>query len=318
MRSEFFRLTGCFTAAAVSTVFSCALAQVVPARYLLSGTLGGEQVQLELALTPTQTTGTLLGTPPQTLQGKRTQNGDISLTGGGLSLTGQLPGFRTKNQAFSGTVADGTPFKLALAASYTVRHVTQGPFLETRTETPFWLISPWRRLNGRLEHFVNAPVTSFVQDAQRLATAGELTYPYTYESTVKPTLLTGDTLSLLETSFYDTGGAHPNTAYRSLTFYQRGREVEQLGFNNLFRKDTAYQKVLLREVTKKLRARRAAWILDGSVKLKARDLGVFNLTARGLEFTFAPYAVGPYVQGKFAVTVPYAQLHRLLKPGLLP
>ena len=317
MRPKFFRLTGCFIAAAVSTVFSCALAQIVPTRYLLTGTLEGEQVQLELSLSPTKTTGTLLGTPARTLKGKRTQNA-IRLTGAGLNLTGKLPGFRTKNQAFSGTLADGMPFELALAASYTMRHVTQGPFLETRTETPFWLIAPWRRLNGQLERFVQNPVTSFIQDAQRLAAAGELTYPYTYESTVKPTLLTGDTLSLLETSFYDTGGAHPNTGYRSLTFYWAGKEVQRLSLNDLFKKGTAYQKVLLKEVTRKLRVRRAAWILDGSVELKARDLGVFNLTERGLEFTFAPYAVGPYAQGKFAVTVPYAQLETLLKPGLFP
>ena len=310
-------LTRCLIAAAVSTVLSCAPAQVVPARYLLSGTLGGKPVQLELSLSPTQTTGTLLGTPARTLKGKRTQN-KIRLAGAGLSLTGELPGFRTKNQTFSGTLGGGTPFELTLAASYTVRHATQGPFLETRSEAPFWLVLPWQRLNGRLGRFVNAPVTSFIQDAQQLAAAGELTYPYTYESTVKPTLLTGDTLSLLETSFYDTGGAHPNTAYRSLTFYRTGQEVVRLELDDLFRNGAAYQNVLLREVTRKLRARRAAWILDGSVELKAHDLGVFNLTHRGLEFTFAPYAVGPYAQGRFAVTVPYQQLHGLLKPGLRP
>ena len=215
-------LTRCLIAAAVSTVLSCAPAQVVPARYLLSGTLEGKPVQLELTLSPTKTTGTLLGTPARTLKGKRTQN-EIRLTGAGLSLTGQLPGFRTKDQTFSGTLAGGTPFSLTLAASYTVRHVTQGPFLETRSETPFWLISPWRRLNGQLERFVQNPVTSFIHDAQQLAAAGELTYPYTYESAVKPTLLTSDTLSLRETVFYYTGGAHPNTAYRSLTFYRTGQ-----------------------------------------------------------------------------------------------
>ena len=302
-------------------VFSVTLgwagAQVVPARYLLTGTLKGEKVQLELSLSPTQTTGTLLGTPSRTLKGRRTQD-KISLNGAGLSLTGQLPGFRAKNGAFSGTLADGTPFQLRFAASYTVRRTEQGPYLETRSETPFWLVAPWRRLNGRLERFVGAPITSFVRDAQGLAAAGELSYPYTYESTVNPTLLTADTLSLRETVFYYTGGAHPNTVYRSLTFQRTDKKVKQLGLKDLFQAGAAYRPVLLEAVTKKLRARHAAWIEDGSVKLKARDLGVFNLTERGLEFTFDPYAVGPYAQGKFAVTVPYQQLTGLLKPGLRP
>ena len=316
------RLAKLMCGLALSTIFGCAAAQVLPARYLLTGTLQGEQVQLELNLSPTEVTGTLLSTPPQTLKGKQTQTGEIRLKGSGFSLSGHLPEpflqMSQKAQTFSGKLGDKTPFSLTLAASYTLRRTDQGPFLQTRSETPFWLVAPWRRLNGQLEQFVTAPVTSFVRDAQRLAATGELDYPYTYESRVGLTRLTADTLSLLETVFYYTGGAHPNTVYRSLTFHRSGKEVTRLGLKDLFLPDAAYLPALLHEVNRKLRARHAAWIEDGSVTLKERDLGVFNLTERGLTFTFDPYAVGPYVQGKFAVTVPYKVLHGLLKPGLLP
>lgn len=305
----------------VSAVLGYAAAQTAPARYLLTGTLGGEQVQLELALSLDEVTGTLLGTPPRSLQGQRTRAG-IHLKGAGLNLTGRLPepflDRRDKAQTFSGTLADGDPFSLKLAASYTVRRTEQGPFLEVRTETPFWLVAPWRRLNGRLEGYTAAPTTAFIRDAQRLASRGELAYPYTYESVLEPTFWSSDTLSLLETSFYYTGGAHPNTGYRSLTFHRTGKEVVQLGLKDLFLPDAAYLPALLAEVNRKLCTRHAAWIEDGSVKLKERDLGVFNLRERGLEVTFAPYAVGPYAQGKFAVTVPYTKLQGLLKPSLLP
>ncbi len=306
----------------VSAVLSFAAAQTVPARYLLTGTLGGEQVQLELVLSPDKVTGTLLGTPLQNLQGEQTRDGKIHLSGAGLNLTGRLPepflDRRDKAQTFSGTLANGDPFSLKLAASYTVRRTEQGPFLQTRTEVPFWLIVPWRKLNGRLEGYTAAPTTAFIRDAQRLASKGELAYPYTYESALEPTLWSSDTLSLLETSFYYTGGAHPNTGYRSLTFHRTGKEVVRLGLKDLFLPRAAYLPVLLREIDRKLRARHAAWIEDGSVKLKERDFSVFNLTERGLEFTFAPYAVAPYAQGKFAITVPYTKLQGLLKPGLLP
>ncbi len=301
----------------ISTILGFAAAQVVPARYLLSGTLAGEQVQLELYLSPTEVTGTLLGTPPRTLKGEQTQTGEIQLEGAGVNLIGRLPEPFTERRTFSGKLADGDPFSLALAASYTLRRTTQGPSLATRTETPFWLVAPWGQLNGRLGEFVNAPVVSFVRDAQQVAVNGDLFYPYSYESVLEPTLLTQDTLSLLETSFYYTGGAHPNTSYRSLTFYRTGEgKPVRLGLKDLFLEGAAYRPVLLREITRKLRAHRAAWILDSTVKLTGRDLGVFNLTGRGLTFTFAPYAVGPYAQGKFAVTVPYEKLRGLLKPGL--
>lgn len=304
---------------ALSTVLSSAAARVAPARYLLTGQLAGEQVQLELTLSPTEVTGKLLGTSPQTLIGQQTQNGEIRLEGAGLNFTGRLPERFSEDRTFSGTLRNGTPFNLTLAASYTVRRTTQGPFLETRTETPFWLVAPWERLNGRLGEFVNAPVASFVRDAQQVAVNSDFFYPYSYESVLEPTLLTDDTLSLLETTFYYTGGAHPNTSYRSLNFYRTGEEKPvRLGLKDLFLEGAAYRAFLLREINRKLRARRAAWILDGTVKLTEKDLGVFILTGRGLEFTFTPYAVGPYAQGKFAVTLPYEKLRGLLKPGLLP
>ena len=302
----------------LSMTLGSAAAQVLPARYLLTGTLAGEPVQLELTLSPARVTGKLLGTPPRILQGEQTQTGNIRLKGAGVSFSGRLPEPFSKSRTFSGKLANGSPFELNLAASYTLRHTEQGPFLQTRSETPFWFVAPWGQLNGRLGEFVNAPVISFIRDAQQVAVKSDFFYPYSYESTLEPTLLTNDTLSLLETVFYYTGGAHPNTVYRSLTFHRTGKEVTRLGLKDLFLPDAAYLPVLLAEVNRKLLARHAAWIEDGTVKLTERDLGVFNLTGRGLEFTFDPYAVGPYAQGKFAVTVPYEQLTGLLKPGLLP
>lgn len=137
-------------------------------------------------------------------------------------------------------------------------------------------------------------------------------------SRLTPIRLTRSVLSLLETRYIYTGGAHPNTDYRSLTFRRVGEHAARVTLPNLFRDGAPYRRVLLSEVTRKLRARRAAWIVDGSVTLKERDLGVFTLTTRGLEFVFAPYAVGPYVQGAFFVTVPYDGLKNLLNPAFLP
>ncbi|CAA9579037.1 MAG: Bll3052 protein [uncultured Truepera sp.] len=243
----------------------------------------------------------------------------MRLRGAGLDLRGHLPeAFGRKTQAFSGTLADGQPFSLAIVASYLTRSVIQGPFLEVSSETPFFLTAPWRRINTRLEGFVRAPAAYFTQDAQELAARGELDDPYTYEGSVTPTRLTRSVLSLLETRYVYTGGAHPNTDYRSLTFRRVGERTVRVTLRNLFRDGTPYRRVLLSEVNCKLRARRAAWIVDGSVTLKERDLNVFTLTSRGLEFVFAPYAVGPYAQGVFFVTVSYDALKNLLKPAFLP
>ncbi len=112
-----------------------------------------------------------------------------------------------------------------------------------RTETPFWLVAPWDRLNGQLARFVNTPVASFIRDAQQVAVNSDFFDPYSYESVLEPTFLTDDTLSLLETTSYYTGGAHPNTVYRSLNFYRSGKRVARLGLKDLFLESAAYYTV---------------------------------------------------------------------------
>lgn len=165
---------------------------------------------------------------------------------------------------------------------------------------------------------MRAPAEAAARDAQALAATGDLTYPYTYEGLLTPTLVRANLLSLLETRSSYAGGAHPNTTYRSLTFRRRGAEVRRLELAELFREGVPYRQRLLAEVTRALRARGAAWIVDGSMQLRERGLSVFTLSARGLTFTFAPYAVGTYAQGAFFVTVPYARVRALLEPALFP
>ena len=290
--------TGLALGLTFSTVLGSAAAQVVPARYLLTGKLAGEPVQLELTLSPTEVTGTVLGTPPRTLSGEQTRAGDIHLQGAGLNLTGRLPERFSENRAFSGTLDNGTLFKLTLAASYTVRRTEQGPFLQTRTETPFWLVAPWGRLNGRLERFVNAPVAAFIRDAQQVAVNSDFFDPYSYESSLKPTFLTENVLSLLETTSYYTGGAHPNTVYRSLTFYRTGNEVSRLELGDLFVAGAAYRPVLLREVNRKLRARRAAWIRDRHRKLDRKRFRRVCTDGKGARVHLRPLRRRPLRAGK--------------------
>ncbi len=95
-------LTGLTLGLALNTLLGSAAAQVAPARYLLTGKLAGEPVQLELTLSPTRVTGKLLGTPPRNLSGKQTQAGDVHLQGAGLNLTGRLPERFSKPGHFPG------------------------------------------------------------------------------------------------------------------------------------------------------------------------------------------------------------------------
>src|SRR5690606_38818020 len=58
-----------------------------------------------------------------------------------------------------------------------------------------------------------------------------------------------------------------------------------------------------------LGAQEAMWVVQGDVtSLTTDDLAAFTLDAAGLTFHFSPYAMGPYVQGSFRVTLPFEAL----------
>ena len=63
-----------------------------------------------------------------------------------------------------------------------------------------------------------------------------------------------------------------------------------------------------------LKKQQAAWILDGSIKDIDPDQRVFNITPKGVQFTFAPYEVGYYAEGPHWVTIPYNRIDDIIDP----
>ena len=68
----------------------------------------------------------------------------------------------------------------------------------------------------------------------------------------------------------------------------------------------------------RLREADADWVTGGSVvQLSEERLGAFTLAPTGLTVHFAPYEVGPYAQGSFAVEIPADGLDGILRPEIL-
>lgn len=288
--------------------------QLPDARYLLSGASGEGTFDLRLegevaSFGPLDAVETRVGRVEEGVLTLPLPEGVLELTLPGIWMD---PGTR----AFSGTL-DGEAVTFQPAAEYAFEAVRQGAFIGVSASYPVFA-APWRRVNERLRAFVRTPVTRALDEGRALSRAGQLSYPWTHEETLSATLYSAEVLSLRGTQFTYTGGAHPNTFYRALTFERTPEGVRERALRDLFREGAPYAGVLLGEVTRQLRARGAAWIQDGSIRLTEADLAVFNLTGRGLEFAFAPYAVGPYAQGAFFVTVPYGLLEDLLHPHFLP
>jgi hypothetical protein len=128
-------------------------------------------------------------------------------------------------------------------------------------------------------------------------------------------------VSFLEGNF--TGGAHPNYGYFTITYdLKNGREVK---LSELFQPGAKYLEAVSAYATKDLQSRKmpdsdenlglAQDSFAEGATAKAENYQNWNITKKGLMFTFDPYQVGPYAAGSQTVIVPYANLKEIARPG---
>jgi hypothetical protein len=115
------------------------------------------------------------------------------------------------------------------------------------------------------------------------------------------------------------GGAHPNQNYFTITYdLKRGKELK---LSELFKPGSKYLAVISAYAIRDLQSRKepdsnenmglAQDIFADGAKPTAQNYRNWNLTKKGLMFTFDPYQVGPYAVGPQTVIVPYAQLKEI-------
>ncbi len=126
-------------------------------------------------------------------------------------------------------------------------------------------------------------------------------------------------VNFMESTF--TGGAHPNYNYFTITYdLKNGKEVD---ISQLFKPGTKYLESISAYATKDLQSRKmpdsdenmglAQDVFEDGAKPTAENYQSWNLTKKGLMFTFAPYQVGPFAAGTHTVIVPYARLREIAK-----
>jgi hypothetical protein len=127
-------------------------------------------------------------------------------------------------------------------------------------------------------------------------------------------------VSFLEGNF--TGGVHPNYNYFTVTYdLKTGKELK---LSELFRPGAKYLEAVSAYAIKDLQGRKmpdsdenmglAQDIFADGATAKAENYQNWNLTKKGLMFTFDPYQVGPYAAGSQTVIVPYARLKEMARP----
>lgn len=119
-----------------------------------------------------------------------------------------------------------------------------------------------------------------------------------------------------------TGGVHPN--YNFLTVNYDLKNNRELKLADLFKPGAKYLNVISQYATKNLRERKdpesgenrglAQDIFAEGALPKAENYARWNITRKGLLFTFDPYQVASYADGAQYVMIPYAALKSIVRP----
>jgi hypothetical protein len=127
-------------------------------------------------------------------------------------------------------------------------------------------------------------------------------------------------VKFLEDTF--EGGAHPNQNYYTITYdLKQGRELK---LAELFKPGAKYLAFVSDYATRDLQSRKdpdsgenlglAQDIFADGAKPVAENYAKWNITRKGLMFTFDPYQVAAYAYGPQTVIIPYAKLKEIARP----
>jgi len=241
--------------------------------------------------------------------------------------TGLFKGVFTTISDGLGTTIEGTwsnadgenelPFKLNKVANYEFFLIKQGSDVETAWSYPK-LISKkevMQKISIKLRDRMKPKIEEFQKDAKEAFLADEISHGWQFNYNYSVEYYSEDLISLTGQVYSYTGGAHGNTYFVSSNYWIKGGEPKLLKLSNLFKKGSDYMKVLSEYCINELRKKGAGWIVNGEIKTFNEDaLSVFALSPRGIQFAFAPYAVGSYAEGTYFVTMDYNNLKSIINP----
>lgn len=205
---------------------------------------------------------------------------------------------------------------LTRAAQYAFRQVVEGRIDASFAAPRFG--GAWAPLDEFLAGAGLGQLERFIREGRALVDdEGGLGWGWSRDEVVDQVGSAGPYRSLLASVYTYTGGAHPNTFSESyLARLEEDGTVTIVRLDELFQPGTAWLEQVSDRVLEELARQEAYAVTNGEIiELGLDDLATFTLGPAGLRFHFDPYEVGPYVQGPFAVTLPYEGLAALAAEG---
>jgi hypothetical protein len=289
--------------------FSLATAQDLhPDRFYYRGTVGSEPRQLELSISNQELRGSTIHSGNMwTLEGNWAYEGPARLSE--IGPRGEVGGswmlkITSSSQDYASTLTgmydygQAMPFNLQKVADYVTSQISQSR-VEATVQYPFFLGQT--PLNDTVQTAALEQQKIFLLEGQQAEINGEMFNGWSLESDYDIHYFSETVLSLLNTRFSYTGGTHPNTEYQVMNVQIEKSTLSELSLDSFFSEEALLK--LSSYITEELKKQHAAWIIDESVRLDQELLSLFTFSPLGFNFYFPPYAVGPYAQGSFVVTL---------------
>ncbi len=317
-----------------------------PSKYYYIGTIGDQTIQMELQLEDTNLRGSfyyadgdskdgarrsVIGTlDPKESNIKLIVKGEGGDTKKGVSVSKEEAGIDAKYIPIPdgiGAYIEGAytekkgsirlPINLTKVANYEFFKIKQGNFSEAEWSYPK-LISQnevIQKITGKLSERMKPALQEYQKDAKEgfMSDVITSTWLFTYDYSIE--YYSQELISFTGLVYSYTGGAHGNTYFVSSNYAVSNEESRLLKLADLFKKDSGYVKVLSDLIIKDLKRQKAGWVVAGEIKsLKEDEIGPFALSPAGIQFAFAPYAVGSYAEGAYFVTINYESISSVIDP----
>jgi hypothetical protein len=302
-------------------------------KFFYLGTQNNYEVQMTLELTDKNIAGTyyfnLIGAPielrvartgkatntglPITLEELDENGNTVAKFEGELSDSSQETGTTFTGMWSCDDCADPTPkpFEFVRVAEF-ARVSFQQNRIETTLTYPVFVgdLAVFNKALNASE-LVARVFDDFGQGQEEQAT-GNLYNAWTVHSNFEIRYAGEQLLSMLETTDWYTGGAHPNYGFAGHTFLQQDDEVEVLELADLFTQNADLSGVT-KLVAEDLSKQGASFMPEAFDGQTLQDLSSFTVSPKGITFHFAPYAVGSYAEGAYEVTVPFEDVKNILR-----
>ncbi|GJM16043.1 MAG: hypothetical protein DHS20C13_13700 [Thermodesulfobacteriota bacterium] len=257
----------------------------------------------------------------------RGEGGNLKARGPLSNKEGDINAKFTPINGGLGTTINGTyldkvtseklPIKLTKVANYDFSIIKQGKYSEAKWSYPL-LISDnevLQKVSVKLRDRMKPQIEEYQKDAKEgfMTDVITSTWLFTYDYSIE--YYSEELISFTGQVYSYTGGAHGNTYFVSSNYSIKDGDSKLLKLSDLFKEKTDYVSVISDLIIKDLKKQKAGWVVNGEItSLKEDEIGPFALSPRGIQFAFAPYAVGPYSDGAFFVTINYVQLKGIINP----